>query len=650
MDDHQRHIQLTHSGFSPANTVTSSRRLKGDAGLVEMCPPLYRAVHGGRVEEVMALLLQQHGAPSDHQAIASSQFIIQHGQCDIQEVCAERNTVLHVAAEQGHGELIRELYLRFRETKRLFSFQNSALDTPLHCAARGGHDKAVAVLVQLAQDCGEGESILGCKNEAGDTALHLAARRGNGAAVETLVSAAPAAAAELNNAGVSPLYLAVASRSVPCLRAIITCKDASAAGPDSQNALHAAVFQSSEMVKLLLEWRPALADQVDRDGSTPLHFASSDGHHSVVRAILRAAPPRTVYRKDHSGGLTALHVAARMGHDLIVRDVTRCCPDAAVLRDDGGGTFLHAAAREKRASVVSLAVKDPMLRGLVDARDRDGNTPLHAAVAAGAPGVVEMLLRKGKVQSDALNNDGHTPFDLAEKSAGFFIMIRLVSVLVAFGAQPRAQRQDHLKPWSRIDVPKGVEMMSDSLSVVAVLIATAGFAAGFNLPGGYGGDGKANLDRNTAFKVFLFFNTVAVASSVITVILLVYGKASRSAGAWRSFVAALSWMWVSLNSLMVAFYAALTAISSRNHRWLMVINICMQVLVFLISTWIAPANSLSTIWRSLWRGWFQARQHAIIKRQYPFASASGPTFFLVIVLNFIVSLTLGLVPNLSFRN
>ena len=152
-------------------------------------------------------------------------------------------TALHVAAEQGHHELIRELYLRFKG-QGLLSRQNSALDTPLHCAARAGHVREVVVLVELARD--RGENILGCKNEAGDMALHLAARHGHGATVEVLVSAAAEPAAELNNAGVSPLYLAVISGSVPAVRAIITkCKDASSMGPSAQNALHAAVFQSS---------------------------------------------------------------------------------------------------------------------------------------------------------------------------------------------------------------------------------------------------------------------------------------------------------------------------------------------------------------------------------------------------------------------
>jgi ankyrin repeat protein len=177
------------------------------------------------------------------------------------------------------------------------------------------------------------------------------------------------------------------------------------------------------MVDLLLEWRPALAGEVDSGGSSPLHFAASDSDWKIVEAILRAAPAGTVYMQD-SGGLSALHVAARMGHHRVVDDLLGSFPDAAELRDGDGGTFVHTAAREKRSKVVSLAVKNTMLRGLLDAQDRDGNTPLHLAVAVGAPGVVEALLRKGKVRADVLNNDGRTAFDLATGSTSFFTMVR----------------------------------------------------------------------------------------------------------------------------------------------------------------------------------------------------------------------------------
>ncbi|XP_025826850.1 protein ACCELERATED CELL DEATH 6-like isoform X2 [Panicum hallii] len=577
--------------------------------------------------------------------------IIQHGQCDILEVTAERNTVLHVAAEQGHDELIRELYIRFRE-EGLLSRRNSALDTPLHCAARAGHASAVAVLVQLAQD--RGESILGCKNEAGDTALHLAARRGHGAAVEALVSAAAAetAAAELNNAGVSPLYLAVMSGSVQAVRAITTtCRDASSAGASSQNALHAAVFQSSEMVDLLLEWRPALAGEVDSGGGTPLHFASSNGDRAVVQAILLAGPPGTVYKKDHPGGLSALHVAARMGHSRVVEDMLEAFPDAAELRGVDGGTFVHAAAREKRSKVVALAIRNPMLRGLLDVQDRDGNTPLHLAVAAGAPAVAEALLQKGKVRADVLNNDGRTPFDLAAGSTSFFTMVSLVVTLAAFRAKLRPQRQDHAEPWSGRDVGRWIEKMSDPLSVVAVLIATAAFAAGFNLPGGYSDDGKANLSGSFAFKSFLVLDTVAVAASVTAVILLVYGKGSRSAGSWMSLAAALLCMWVALICLLLCYYLALSSVTNTRavYRYgFMVIYGGVWLLQVCIETWIGLATSYCTVLRFfLFHQLRRLKGRRAVKRRFPLAGASVLSFYAFKVISFVGFVVFGFLIELK---
>ncbi|RCV23918.1 hypothetical protein SETIT_5G043400v2 [Setaria italica] len=636
MDRQQQHIQLARtSRGAPAANVTPPMQPQHDgARLTSMCNFLHLAVYKGLKVEVMAQLPEQHAAATDSQATGafivnlqekefevSETGILKHGQCNIHEVTAGRNTVLHVAAERGHHELIQELYLRFRD-QGVLSRRNSALDTPLHCAARAGHVSAVTILAQVARDCGE-STLLGWKNEAGDTALHLAARHGHGAAVEVLVSEAAESAAELNNAGVSALYLAVISRSEQAVRAIMACRDVSSAGPSSQNALHAAVFQSSEMVSLLLNWRPALVDQVDCNGSSPVHFAASDGDSTIVQAILRATPPRTLYKKD-SAGLSALHVAARMDHSAIVADMVNSCLDAAELRDDNGRTFVHTAAREKRSKVVSLATSNPFLHGLLDTQDKDGNTPLHLAVAAGAPGVVEELLRKGKVRADVLNNDGHTAFDLAVGSTNFFTLVSLVVTLVAYGATLGPQRQDHLNRWSGSDTARqGIEKTSDSLAVVAVLIATSALAAGFNLPGGYSDStGKAILSRKVTFKCFLFLDALAVATSVVVVVLLVYGKASRSAGSWKSFVVALHCMWVSLVSLLLAFYAALAAVLSSKAGYFYLQLAIYFVISFLsqfIVKWIGPDTTLRTVWRFLCQHKRLKGQRHAIRRQYPLA-------------------------------
>lgn len=634
MDSRQHSIQL---GARPGPDAGNKRPIDDDG---RMSSELYRAVCDGNKEEAMALLLG--GAAT--------------GQVDGIDhvVSTERNTVLHLAAKLGHDELIQELCAS-SGGNILLSSQNSVLDTPLHCAARAGHDRSVSLLIQLAWDCEDQriQNILGCKNEAGDTALHLAARFGHHDVVKVIVSKAPGLASEVNNAGVSPLYLAVMSGSVPAVRAITTaCSDASAAGPSSQNALHAAVFQGSEMVSAILHWMPgpSLASEADENGSNPLHFASSDGDLCIVRAILSVTPPCMVRIQD-SEGLSALHVAADMGHVNVAHTLLFVCPDAADLRDDRGRTFVHTAASRRHSNVVSLAI-GKMLHGLLNAQDGEGNTPLHLAVAACAPNVVETLMWRGQVRADVMNNDGHMPFDIVARSSSFFSMLGMVVTLAAFGAQSRPQRQDRVEKWRGHDITKRVEKTMDSLAVVAVLIATVAFTAANSVPGSYEqSDGTAPdrygkivakgmvvLQGKNIFKCFLVLDSLALVTSVVAVVLLVYGKASRFAGSWKSFVAALHCIWASLLSMILAFYAALSAVTSTRAVYGIVLNILyfgFYILCIVVTYYIAPPVSKRTIWKVLWRTGLR-RDSVLtrhIKRQYPVANFYVPNLLLFVATN-----------------
>ncbi|XP_020158602.1 protein ACCELERATED CELL DEATH 6 isoform X1 [Aegilops tauschii subsp. strangulata] len=647
MDLGHHSIQLSAGPGSPAAATAPQ---PGDGGT--MSPELYLALCRGRKKEAMALLRQQHGAAAANQVAG------------IQQVSAEGNNVLHLAAEHGHDKLIHCL-MSFGD-RSLLSSRNSTLDTPLHCAARAGHGKAVSLLVQLSCEGGD-DSTLWCKNEAGNTALHLAARLGHGASVEAIVSVAPGLAFEVNNTGVSVLYLAVMSGSLPTVRSITTrCGNASAAGLSSQNALHAAVFQGSEMVRLLLEWTPcgpSLASQADGTGSTPLHFASSTGDHlSVVGAILRAVPPCVVRMRD-SGGLSALHVAAGMGHDRVAESLIKACPDAAELRDDHGGTFLHAAARGGHLKVVRLAIKKRTLRGLLNAQDGDGNTPLHLAVAAGAPAVAEALMGKGKVRDDIMNNDGQTPLDLAVRSTSFFSMVSLVATLAAFGAQSRPERRDRVQQWDGREITKAIEKTSDSLAVIAVLVASVAFTAANNLPGSYeqsgGGTdpegkevikGMAVLQNEAIFKCFLILDSFALVTSVLAVVLLLYGKASRSAGSWRTFAAALHCLWLSLVSMVLAFYAALAAVTSTAAVRSIAYNIirnALFVLLAVVSHFVSPRVSSRTLSKYLWQCGSRGRRSVVVQ-QYPLVGAFMRNLILFRVANYVVVLV-GVTTVLALR-
>ncbi|KAE8775667.1 ankyrin repeat-containing protein [Hordeum vulgare] len=194
-------------------------------------------------------------------------------------------------------------------------------------------------------------------------------------------------------------------------------------------------------------------------------------------------------------------------------------------------------------------------------------TALHLAVAARAPAVAEALMSKGKVRADVMKKDGKRPLDLAAKSTSFFSMVSLVATLAAFGAQPRPQRREHVQQWNHHDMTKVIEKTSDSLAVIAVLVAGIAFTAANNIPGSYeqaegNTKGMAVLDKKPVFKCFLILDSSALVTSVLVVVLLVYGKASRSAGSWKTFTAALHCLWLSLISMVLAFYAALEAVTS----------------------------------------------------------------------------------------
>lgn len=156
--------------------------------------------------------------------------------------------MLHVAAGRGLVALVQQLFVfvGHEAAAALLPYVNSKSVTALHRAARAGRPKMVALLIRLAQEHGPGAALLlGRKNSAGDTALHVAARHGREAVVQVLMVAAPALSSTVNDAGLSPLYLAVMSRSVDAVKALVQWRHASASGYKGQNALHAAVLHSA---------------------------------------------------------------------------------------------------------------------------------------------------------------------------------------------------------------------------------------------------------------------------------------------------------------------------------------------------------------------------------------------------------------------
>jgi ankyrin repeat protein len=80
--------------------------------------------------------------------------------------------------------------------------------------------------------------------------------------------------------------------------------------------------------------------KVTDNGTTPLHFASHEGHLAVVRLLLEAGAAKDV---SNAHGATALHLAARRGHLEVVKVLL-----------DFGAQQLAVSTRLKHVSLFSI--------------------------------------------------------------------------------------------------------------------------------------------------------------------------------------------------------------------------------------------------------------------------------------------------------
>ncbi|XP_059629520.1 protein ACCELERATED CELL DEATH 6-like [Cornus florida] len=123
--------------------------------------------------------------------------------------------------------------------------------------------------------------------------------------------------------------------------------------------------------------------------------------------------------------------------------------------------------------------------------------------------------------------------------------------------------------------PLNMESYKDrvnTLLVVATLVATVTFAAGFTMPGGFNSSddphkGMAVLLEKRMFCVFLISNTIAMYSSIIVDILLFWALMNDLRLGLSSLEVAVPLLGISLLMVSLAFMAAIYLVVS-NLTWL----------------------------------------------------------------------------------
>ena len=240
--------------------------------------------------------------------------------------------------------------------------------SPLHHAAASHSVEVVVLLLERGAD-------VHAANNAGETPLIYAVGRTGGIdsdvpALEVLLSAG----ADINATkefGQTALHVAALAGKSDALAALLEHEpDLAAVDNGGRTALHYAAFQTAtvEPTRLLL------ANGLDpsataTDGTTPLHFAATNGGAEVSRLLLEAgANPNPI----NGDGMSPLHYAAPEGGAALIRVLLEHGADPNI-PDPDRRTALHLAARQNPLSVVSELLLDAGANP--SAQDRHGNTP-----------------------------------------------------------------------------------------------------------------------------------------------------------------------------------------------------------------------------------------------------------------------------------
>ncbi|TMW85391.1 hypothetical protein EJD97_023238 [Solanum chilense] len=454
------------------------------------------------------------------------------------QVTPKGNTILHVAALFGQRAFVGEV---LKISPALLCYKNKKNETALHIAANVGQSEVVRELLSIQ---GQETVLVRMKDDIGDTAMHKAVRSGHIDIVRILVKLLldPEHDFPANKAEETPLYLAAESGFHDALIEILNvCKEPThVAGPSKRTPLHAAVIQEhTECAMALWQWNKPLCEESDIWGWNSLHYAVKQGLTELVSDMLGWKKSLAYLPAgSESDWTTAFHIAASEGDALMIYELLNHCLDCWDMVNSNGQNALHVAIlkghNETLLNVLSL--ESIICDSLVDEADNEGNTPLHLLAASGNR-VPQMILDHPSAKKMAFNKQNQTPLDIALSSTWTIKKEKLVGDLCSINGRLgqrdfkvkrktetigniRQMRKEDDQDKAKRDKTEIEKIMKAAQIqvVVATLLMTVTFAAGFTLPGGLYNDdspnkGMAILLRKTAFRAFVISDVLAFAFS-----------------------------------------------------------------------------------------------------------------------------------------
>lgn len=345
----------------------------------------------------------------------------------------KENSALHLAFLNNCFECLKVLV----ESHAPLDIKDRRGRTPLMVAARRNDVEVLIFLLKKTPSVSETD------NE-GFTALHLAVKAKSFGCVVPLVKAGVPLNA-LNNAHETALLMASRRGLLEIVDYLLNRKDVDVNSPDinENSPLHyIARIDDLNLIQKLIE-KGATIDTVSSSGLTPLMVAAKFGQVQVVKYLIQQSAIVT-FKNSRGESALLLNIVYSPQYDIC-----QCLIAAGAESfdsDDSGYTTLMAAIEGGNREIAELILDQPGLEpafidvwsdlkdcalvlacrhipdvefikkmldkgAFIDARGRNGNTPLTTAVLSGAEEVEKLLIERG-ADVNLKNDDGKTASDL----------------------------------------------------------------------------------------------------------------------------------------------------------------------------------------------------------------------------------------------
>ncbi|KAK9664194.1 hypothetical protein RND81_14G025000 [Saponaria officinalis] len=515
----------------------------------------------------------------------------------LQLLTPSRNTLLHVAVVNRCAENVT---LLIYHSPALTLKQNINGDTPLHLALRSGYVKVILAVIDFLEykrrsefhkewidmlgTIPEIENSIRLSNSSGNTALHETAFKACYRAIKIFVQLDFEACFCLNNQGKSPLYVVAEAGDIksfgPMLNRLsqVDFKEQRLKGLSP--ILPAVLNTNKDLIDEILKHEPAFIKSLDEDGKTPLHYAASIGSTDMVKYILGKKAEYALMRDQN--GFLPIHTAAAHGNIKVIRQLLQYGLGPSELLTLEGQNIVHVGATRGQNNVVCFALQTPSLEGLINEADVNGNTPLHLATLNWHAKVVFTMTWDKRVDLGCANKEGFTPLDAAqyymERPPSFDKRLTWTALKAAGAPQSPVKETPITNPTNPIESQRSntVDMNNykdrvNTLLVVATLVATVTFASGFTVPGGYNNSdpnqGTATMLREKAFQIFILSDTIAMYSSILVAISLIWAQLGDINLVFTALRVAIPLLGVSLATMSLAFMSGIYLVVSQLH-WL----------------------------------------------------------------------------------